>query len=105
MKTKTIFDRFVFFEKDRIHLKLVDVLIISRQQDCPLKFNLMNRENSTDAQDYKTSNLKYPLKLVKDSFSFAFQVEALEAVHLLEDWIWEHAAFLPLHDHAVFITK
>uniref|UniRef100_A0A914D9D6 Peptidase M12B domain-containing protein n=1 Tax=Acrobeloides nanus TaxID=290746 RepID=A0A914D9D6_9BILA len=69
-------------------------MIISRQQDCPLKSALLVSENVTDYEDFKVPNL-----------SFSLDIEALDAIHLLENWIWEHAEFLPLHDHAVFVTK
>lgn len=32
-------------------------------------------------------------------------VDALEAVHLLQDWISANRAVLPSHDHAVLLTK
>lgn len=53
---KTIFDRFTFFNDDKIELKLADILIIYRNEDCPLKSAIFVSENETDYEDFRTPN-------------------------------------------------
>ncbi|CAD5231895.1 unnamed protein product [Bursaphelenchus xylophilus] len=89
----SIYYRLIFFEKTRVFLRLAGTLPIFRVDDCPLQrvntFNLSEYDNSTDI--FGVPNFS--------------PIDALDSVHSIHDWLEEHKALIPQHDHAIVFTR
>ncbi|KAI6241963.1 hypothetical protein M3Y99_00272300 [Aphelenchoides fujianensis] len=101
LKMKSMYDRFLFFNQTRLALRLVDVMPIIREEDCPILNHPTAQFNETfDVEEAFTSLNETGELTSEDGGIGAF--DALKAIH---SWLEEKMPLLPPHDHSVVITR
>ncbi|KHN78009.1 ADAM family mig-17 [Toxocara canis] len=88
-QVRAVYENNTVFENEIISLNLVATFVVIREQDCPLM-----RTNKSENDTYSDN-----------STSMDLSMNALDAVHVVHEWISKYSEWLPPHDHAIVITK
>uniref|UniRef100_A0A915BT61 Peptidase M12B domain-containing protein n=1 Tax=Parascaris univalens TaxID=6257 RepID=A0A915BT61_PARUN len=88
-QVRAIYENNTIFENEIISLNLIATFIVIREEDCPLMQNYPS-QNTTNFDN---------------STSMELSIDALDAIHLIHQWILRYSQWLPSHDHAIILTK